>query len=260
MTQNTRFGGINGCLCVKTENTRFGGISGCLYVMTHRTHSSVRYVPMTHTPHSSVRYVPTAVCLCRILSRVWRRNRKGTKLTRTVLLFILRPNASFAVPPSYTLVCALVTVSVCPPLDVCSAFIHSRLCLGNGFCMPSVGCLLRACIPPGAGLCTPYCGFLLLYTPYCGFLYPLLRVSIPPIVGFYTLYCGFLYALLWVSVPPSVGFCTLYCGFLYALLWVSIPPSVGFYTLYCGFLYALLWVSMPPSVGFYTLYCGFLYP
>ena len=143
MTQNTRFGGINGCLCVKTENTRFGGISGCLYVMTHRTHSSVRYVPMTHTPHSSVRYVPTAVCLCRILSRVWRRNRKGTKLTRTVLLFILRPNASFAVPPSYTLVCALVTVSVCPPLDVCSAFIHSRLCLGNGFCMPSVGCLFR---------------------------------------------------------------------------------------------------------------------
>ena len=108
----------------KTDRTH----SSVKYVpMTHRPHSSVRYVPLTHRPHSSVRYVPTAVCSCHILSRVWRRNRKGTKLTRTVLLFILRPNASFAVPPSYTLVRPLVRVSICPPVDFCCGFAYALL-------------------------------------------------------------------------------------------------------------------------------------
>ena len=141
-------------------------------LMTHRPHSSVRYVPMTHRPHSSVRYVllthrphssvryvpmthrsvryvPTAVCSCRILSRVWRRIRKATKLTRTVLLFILRPNASFTVLPSYTLVCALVTVSVCPLVDF----------------------------------------FAGLYIPCCGFMYALLRGYTISVAGFSADWC-----------------------------------------------------------------------
>ena len=171
-------------LCYDTQNTQFCEVRTS---QTHRPHSSVRYVPMTHTPHSSVRYVPTAVCLCRILSRFWRRNRKGTKLTRTVLLFILRPTASFAVPPSYTLVCALVTVSVCPPLGVCCGLVYPHIA---GFC-----CSIRL-----------IAGF---YTPYCVFLYPLLWVSIRSIVGFYTLCFGFLYPLVWVSMRSIVGFYTL---------------------------------------------------
>ena len=200
-----------------------------------------------------------AVCSSRILSRVWRRNRKATKLTRTVLLFILRPTASFAVPPSYTLVCALVTVSVCPVADFC----------------------VRACVRRSAGFCNHYCGFL-VYTPYCGFLFwdsvsPIacFCCCICPIVGFY---CGFVYALLrasihpfagfytpccWILYRPVAGFYTPCCGFLYPLLRVSIRPVAGFYTPCCGFLYALLYALLRdfirPVAGFYTPCCGFLY-
>ena len=100
--------------------------------------------------------------------------------------------------------------------------------------MPCGGFLLRACIPPVAGL----------YTPCCGFLYAILRVSVV------------LYALLWVSTPPIARFYTPYCGFLYPLLWISIRSIVGFYTIYCGFLYPLLWVSI---ADFYAPCFGFLH-
>ena len=130
---------------------------------------------MTRRTHSSVRYVPTSVCFCLILSRVWRRIRKATKLTRTVLLFILRPNASFAVPPSYTLVRPLVRVSICPPVDFCCGFAYA---------------LLRVSTRPVAGF----------YTPCCGFLYALLL----PVAGFYTPCFGFLHALL-QCYPHSIS-------------------------------------------------------
>ena len=199
----------NRCLYVMTHRTHgFVGISGCLYVMTDR-------------PHSFVRYVPTAVCSCHILSRVWRRNRKGTKLTRTVLLFILRPNASFAVPPSYTLVWALVRVSVGPVAHFCCGFVYP---------------LLWVCIRRIAGFCTHYCGFL-FYTPYCGFL---CRDSASPIARFlllYTPYCGF---LLRVSIRSVACFYTPFCGILYALLRVSIRPVAGLHGLCYRFLCRLV--------------------
>ena len=134
---------ISGCLYIMTRRTH----SSVRYVpVTHRPHSSVRYVPVTHRPHSSVRYVPTALCFCRFLSRVWRRIRKATKLTRTVLLFILRPNASFAIPPSYTLVCALLLYAL-------------RWISVAGLYTPCCG-FLRTSIRPVAGLYALCCRFL----------------------------------------------------------------------------------------------------